>query len=581
MNIEVPLFSAPGLVGWLWKATWQASITIGVVLILQWALRKRLAPRWRHALWLVVVIRLMLPWSPGSEVSLFNLFAALGAGPTLPSGGEAAAAERGAATGGEEGEAERFQPRVASGWHSAAPWVLWGWLGGVVTLGGYLVCSNWRLARRVRRQRPVTDTRVLEVLEDCKQEMGVSVPLTLVETPAAGSPALLGFVRPRLLLPVGVLRDFSLSELRFLFLHELGHLRRGDVALNWLATVPVLLHWFNPLVWYACHRMRVDGELACDALALSRMPGGETQSYGRTLIKLLESFARPAVGPGLAGILENQNQMKERISMIAKYHTTRSWPLLGAALLGILAVVTLTDAQTPSTAGRGGAAPADGQGPPRIVATSPPVGATDVDPALSEISVTFDRDMAGGFSWTGGGPEYPPIPEGKKPQWKDKRTCVLPVKLERGRFYRVGINSTSYQNFRSAAGVPAQPSAIYFTTQGASDELKARASKPRIVAINPRNNAQDVDPGLTEIRVTFNVPMGGGFSWTGGGPDFPKIPEGRKPYWSEDRKTCALPVQLEPGHTYRLGLNSPSHKNFQSAGGVPLDPVSYSFTTRK
>ena len=89
-----------------------------------------------------------------------------------------------------------------------------------------------------------------------------------------------------------------------------------------------------------------------------------------------------------------------------------------------------------------------------------------------------------------------------------------------------------------------------------------------------------VDPNLKELRVTFNVPMGGGFSWTGGGPEYPTIPEGKRPFWTPDKKTCVLPVQLEPGKNYRLGLNSPSHKNFQSAGGVPLDPVVLTFKTK-
>jgi hypothetical protein len=219
-------------------------------------------------------------------------------------------------------------------------------------------------------------------------------------------------------------------------------------------------------------------------------------------------------------------------------------------------------------------------GAPQIVATSPAVGATDVDPATTEITVTFDRDMSDGFSWTGGGPDYPPTAEGKKVVWRDRRTCVLPVKLEPGRYYRVGINSKSYRNFRSADGVSARPSAIYFTTRGAGEEMKARTRKPEIVSMSPANGAKDVDPNLTEIRVTFSVPMGGGFSWTGGGPQFPKVAEGKRPSWSEDRKTCVLPVELKPGWEYRLGLNSPSHKNFQSEGGVPLDPVVYTFTTR-
>lgn len=215
---------------------------------------------------------------------------------------------------------------------------------------------------------------------------------------------------------------------------------------------------------------------------------------------------------------------------------------------------------------------------PQIVETSPRVGSDDVDPTISEITVTFDRDMSKGMSWTGGGPDFPPIAEGKKPAWRDNRTCVFPCKLEAAHYYRVGINSTSFQNFQSADGVPTRPSAIYFATKGASDEVKNRLKKPEIVAINPPNGAKDVDPATTELRVTFNVPMIQGFSWTGGGPNYPEI-TGR-PHWTEDQKTCVLPVKLKPNWDYRLGLNSPSHKNFQSASGIPLEPVRYRFSTR-
>ena len=201
---------------------------------------------------------------------------------------------------------------------------------------------------------------------------------------------------------------------------------------------------------------------------------------------------------------------------------------------------------------------------------------------MTEITVTFDQAMGGGMSWTGGGPAFPPPPEGQKAQWRDKYTCVLPVKLEAGHFYRVGINSTSHQNFSSAHGLAAKPAAIYFTTQGASDELKAMTLVPQVVNLDPYNGALNVSPALTELRVTFNVPMGGGFSWctvSDDGADFPNGPEGKRPYWTEDKKTCVLPVELKPGMTYRLSLNAAEFKNFQSAGGVPLEPVQYTFKT--
>lgn len=108
---------------------------------------------------------------------------------------------------------------------------------------------------------------------------------------------------------------------------------------------------------------------------------------------------------------------------------------------------------------------APGTGTPKVVATIPADGATDVDPGLAEITVTFDQDMGEGCSWTGGGPEYPPSPQGASVQWRGKRTCALPVKLESGHHYRVGINSRSYRNFQSVSGQPAEISSISFTTK--------------------------------------------------------------------------------------------------------------------
>ena len=67
---------------------------------------------------------------------------------------------------------------------------------------------------------------------------------------------------------------------------------------------------------------------------------------------------------------------------------------------------------------------------PQLIEATPAPGATDVDPKLTEIRVTFDRDMSESMSWTGGGPEFPGDAS-QKAKWIDKRTCVLPVKLKK------------------------------------------------------------------------------------------------------------------------------------------------------
>jgi beta-lactamase regulating signal transducer with metallopeptidase domain len=557
----------------LLKASWQAGVIILLVLAAQYALGRRWQPRWRHALWWLVVARLALPATIPSPVSLFNIF---------PISGGAIPVMGADATPGSEDIQRPVEdaathpggdPRLGG---DVLPW-LWLWATGALFMAVCLWINHFRIHRSVTRRRPLINEAVLNLLEDCKQRMGVRTPVTLVETAAVDGPCLFGVLRPRLLLPPGFTGGFSPDELRYVFLHELGHVKRHDVLLGWLMALLQILHWFNPLVWLAFSRMRVDRELACDALALSHAEEEDNKPYGRTIVKLLEHFGDSVRAPSLAGIVEEKQQMKERIIMIAKFHKSNGGFAVAASLLAGLGLVTLTDAQTganPSTT-----TPERPNVAPRIIATLPKVGARDVDPALKEITVMFDRDMGGGMSWTGGGPDYPKSSGGARAYWRNKRTCVLPVTLQAGHYYRVGINSMSYQNFRGTNGLPAAISAIYFTTRGASEALQSKTKAPEIVRLNPPNGARDVSPALTELRVTFNVPMGEGCSWTGDGPNFPTIPEGKRPYWTGDGKTCVLPVELKPGWEYELGLNSPSYRNFQSVAGVPLEPVDYTFKT--
>jgi len=204
--------------------------------------------------------------------------------------------------------------------------------------------------------------------------------------------------------------------------------------------------------------------------------------------------------------------------------------------------------------------------PPELVSSVPPIGAIEVDPDSLSIVVTFDQDMAKSFSWTGGGEYYPDVTS--KPRWLDKRTIELPVKLESGRLYRVGINSTSHRNFASASGVPARNRVLYFVTAGADAETLAKAQPPKVAA-------KAVSEGGDSISVTFDRPMGGGASWTKAGGQYPET-TGRFE-WSEDKQTCTLPVVLETGERYSIGLNSVHHINFQSEQGIPSDPVVWEF----
>ena len=324
----------------LLKMSGEASILILLALAAHWACGSYLKPRWRCALWLLVLVRLASPWTIPSPVSLFNVLRIPASAPRMEL--------KPASVHTINSAAEDATGAATTAALSCRDWRALLWVTGALCVASCALRNHLAFRRRVTRLRSLTDGPTLSLLEDCKALMGVRTPVALVETEGVKSPTLFGFVRPRMLLPTGLASSFTHDELRHVFLHELAHIKRLDILTGWVALVLQTLHWFNPLVWLAFHRLRADRELACDALALSYARTGERESYGLTIIKLLERFGQPVCGPNLAGILENKKQIKERINMIAKFHKSDRGLALAVTLLAGLAVATLTDAQTPT-----------------------------------------------------------------------------------------------------------------------------------------------------------------------------------------------------------------------------------------
>jgi beta-lactamase regulating signal transducer with metallopeptidase domain len=338
---------------WLLRTSLEASVLILLILALRFALRRRLSPRWQYALWLLVVARLALPVLPPSPTSVFNLGPVSPVPPSLVRVSVAAP----------------DTPAAAVAVRAAAPTVrdwplllvaVWGAVA--LLLLARIVVRSYQLTARVCRQRPVTRPDVVDLLEDCKQELGVHIPINVVQSAGVATPALLGFLRPRLLLPERLLDTFDGEALRLLFLHELAHVRRRDILVNWFATVLHIVHWFNPLVAFAMARMRADRELATDSLVLSQRGETQNRTYGDTLIRLVEFAAAPSLLPGTVGVLEDKVELKRRVAMIATHKADgyqRS--LLAAGLLLALAGTTLTGAVHATSGGRATSASCAGQ----------------------------------------------------------------------------------------------------------------------------------------------------------------------------------------------------------------------------
>jgi len=105
--------------------------------------------------------------------------------------------------------------------------------------------------------------------------------------------------------------------------------------------------------------------------------------------------------------------------------------------------------------------------PPVVVKTVPQAGASDVDPSTATIRVKFSKPMQdGSWSWSTASKESFPEAAGEPKYARDKRTCLLPVKLQPGKTYAIWLNSQKFRNFKDAEGRPAVPYLLVFRTKG-------------------------------------------------------------------------------------------------------------------
>jgi hypothetical protein len=125
------------------------------------------------------------------------------------------------------------------------------------------------------------------------------------------------------------------------------------------------------------------------------------------------------------------------------------------------------------------------------------------------------------------------------------------------------------------------PKVVEFFGAYAKRFAETAAKAPVVVKMEPANGAQDVDPDLRALVITFDRPMRDGcWAVVGGGPRYPAFPKGGRPSYDAARKVLTVPVELKPAWDYEFWLNRGKFDSFQSEDGVKLASVRVTFRTR-
>ena len=195
------------------------------------------------------------------------------------------------------------------------------WVAGMALTAGCLLFCNAHFALRLKRSRVKCDT---------------AAPLPVYTSAYVSTPCLFGLFRPNIYLTPNLTEDSTKAHV---LTHELTHYRHKDHIWSVLRCLCLALHWYNPLVWVAASLSKKDGELACDEATIRTLGEDQRADYGRTLIGMTQvKKDSKSLFITATTMVSGKKTLKERIVMIAKHPKTAIITLIAVILVAGVAV---------------------------------------------------------------------------------------------------------------------------------------------------------------------------------------------------------------------------------------------------
>jgi beta-lactamase regulating signal transducer with metallopeptidase domain/HEAT repeat protein len=353
----------------------QSSLVILALLLLDRLIRNRARATVRHAIWLLALVKLVIPPSlslptgigywvrPGERQS--PLVATLP--PVEPARShdwaespplwalpdlEVASAPPMPDENGIGISPLLSSPRPVPGIHA---WLFLFWLAGMAALSGCLARNFLRL-RTLLRQSREAPTSLLDELEKSRRRLGLRSSCAIRLSDEVAAPLVCRWWSPVIVMPAG-LAPLEPARMRAIFLHELGHVKRGDLWLNWAQTLLQIFYFYHPLLWVANARVRRAREEAVDELVLVAL-GKAAADYPETLLHVARhSLDQPSLLFASTGIFETKSRLSQRIRQMLERPIPQSARLgpSGAAAILLLGAMLLpmearSQASKPSSA---------------------------------------------------------------------------------------------------------------------------------------------------------------------------------------------------------------------------------------
>lgn len=311
------------------------SILILMLILLRPIIRPRFSKRWQYYIWLIVIARMLFPFSLKTELSFtshlsqkFNSYMDMGNLANIKEVSNANSTDSSFINTNEtsndviEDSGMQGQTKISSQSQSNLILFFWQnlWLFWLIPAFVLLIRKITIYQSFVRYIRigctPIEHMNQLEQFGRLVAKFKIKSSVELYINGLISSPMLLGFFHPCILLPNSEVSD---SDFQYTILHELRHLKRLDMFYKWLVQITVCLHWFNPLVYIMARKINQDCELSCDEAILQTLNKQEQRAYGDTLINALENGRNYKNPNAFIAFSESKKLLKERLCTIMNF----------------------------------------------------------------------------------------------------------------------------------------------------------------------------------------------------------------------------------------------------------------------
>jgi bla regulator protein BlaR1 len=184
-------------------------------------------------------------------------------------------------------------------------WMIGAFLFSLRMVSGFLYVST------IRKNAASVQEEWVLLVQQLTERIGLNKQVALAESSDIKVPFVVGFFRPIILLPVGMMSGLSMQQVEAILVHELMHIKRNDYLVNIVQSIVESVFFFNPFVWVISSLIRKEREHCCDDEVVKY---GDPLSYAYALTRM-EELNLKHISPALS-LAENKNQLLKRIKRI-------------------------------------------------------------------------------------------------------------------------------------------------------------------------------------------------------------------------------------------------------------------------